>query len=75
MLEMLASFAVSFFSKLVLEWFEERCKIASAQETGRLHSELEHALESLKRQQEMAQIAARLATRADVLARLDEGSI
>lgn len=75
MLEMLTSFAVSFLAKLVLGWIAENRKSASAQETGRLRSELDHALEALKRQQQMAEIAARLTTRADVLARLEEGTI
>ncbi len=69
------SFAVSFLTKLVLGWIAENRKLAAEQETGRLRSELDHALEALKKQQAMAEIAARLTTRADVLARLEEGSI
>ncbi len=75
MLEMLMSFAVSFLAKLLLGWLAENRKSASEQETGRLRSELDHALEALKKQQAMAEIAARLTTRADVLARLEEGNI
>ena len=74
MLEALSSFVVSFFAKLLLEWIGETKKTASEQEVGRLRSELDHALEALKKQQAMAEIAARLTTRADVLARLEEGS-
>lgn len=74
MLELLGSFAVSFLTKLLLGWIGESKKTASEQEIGRLRSELGHALEALKKQQAMAEIAVRLATRADVLARLDEGS-
>jgi len=68
-------FAVSFLAKLLLGWVAESRKLAAEQETGRLRSELDHALEALKRQQQMAEIAARLTTRADVLARLEEGSL
>jgi hypothetical protein len=75
MLELLGSFAVSFLTKLLLGWLGESKKTASEQEVGRLRSELDHALEALKKQQAMAEIAARLSTRADVLARLEEGSI
>jgi hypothetical protein len=74
MLSALGSFAVSFLTKFLLEWIGENKKAASAQEIGRLRSELDHALEALKRQQAMAEIAARLSTRADVLARFEEGS-
>lgn len=75
MLELLGSFAVSFLTKLLLGWLGESKKTAGEQEVGRLRSELDHALEALKKQQAMAEIAARLSTRADVLARLEEGSI
>jgi hypothetical protein len=75
MLETLGSFAVSFLVKLILGWISERQKIASEQETGRLRSELDHALEAFRKQQAMAEIAARLTTRAGVLSRLEEGSI
>lgn len=75
MLETLASFAVSFLVKLLLGWIGETSKTASERETGRLRSELDHALEALKKQQAMAEIAVKLATRADVLSRLEEGSI
>lgn len=74
MLETLAGFAVSFLTRLLLEWLGEQRKTASEQEVGRLRSELDHVLEILKRQQAMADIAARLAGRADVLARLEESS-
>lgn len=74
MLSALMSFLVSFLAKLVLGWIDESKKTASEQEIGRLRSELGHALEVLKKQQQMAAIAARLTTRADVLARLEEGS-
>ncbi len=74
MLEALVSFVASFLTRLVLEWIGERQKTASEQEVGRLRSELDHALEALQRQQAMAEIAARLAVRAEVLARLEEGS-
>lgn len=74
MLEALASFVVSFLVKLLLGWIGENGKAASEQEIGRLRSELDHALEALKKQQAMAEIAAKLATRADLLARLEEGS-
>ncbi len=74
MLELLGSFAVSFLAKLLLGWLGESRKTAGEQEVGRLRSELDRALEALKKQQAMAEIAVRLATRADVLARLDEGS-
>jgi hypothetical protein len=73
MLEALSSFAVSFLVKLLLEWIGETKKTASEQETGRLRSELDHALEALRKQEAMAGIAARLSSRADVLARLEEG--
>ena len=75
MLEMFAGFAVSFLVKLLLGWIGEANKTASEQEVGHLRSELDHALEALKKQQAMAEIAVKLATRADVLARLEEGSI
>ncbi|MBS4083618.1 MAG: hypothetical protein KGZ73_08720 [Rhizobiales bacterium] len=75
MLEMLIGFAVSFLTKLVLGWIAENRKSVSEREAGRLRSELDHALEVLKKQQAMAEIAARLTTRADVLARLEEGSL
>jgi hypothetical protein len=74
MLSALMSFAVSFLAKLLLGWLGESRKTANEQEVGRLRSELDHALEALKKQQAMAEIAVRLATRADILARLDEGS-
>lgn len=74
MLEALASFAVSFLTRLLLEWIGEQRKTAGEQEAGRLRAELDHALEALQRQQAMAEIAARLAVRADVLARLEEGN-
>jgi hypothetical protein len=75
MLETLASFAVSFLVKLALGWIGESKKTASEQETGRLRSELDHALEALRKQQAMAEIAVKLTTRADVLARLEEGTL
>lgn len=75
MLEMLASFALSFLVKLALGWLGETKKTASEREAGQLRSELDHALEALKRQQAMAQIAARLPVREELLARLEEGSI
>lgn len=75
MLELLGSFVVSFLAKLLLGWIGESRKTASEQEVGRLRSELDHALEALKKQQAMAEIAAKLSTRAEVLARLEEGSI
>lgn len=74
MLETLAGFALSFLVKLLLGWIEEHRKSAEAQEIGRLRSELEHAVEALRQQQIIAEIAARLVTRADVLTRLEEGS-
>lgn len=74
MLELLGSFVVSFLTKLLLGWLGESKKTMSEQEVGRLRSELDHALEALKKQQAIAEIAARLSTRADVLARLEEGS-
>lgn len=74
MLEAIASFAVSFLASLLLEWIGERRETAREQEAGRLRSELDHALEALRRQQAMAEIAARFSTRAEVLARLEEGS-
>ena len=75
MLETLGSFAVSFLVKFLLGWIGETRKSASDQEVGRLRSELDHALEAIKKQQAMAEIAVRLATRDEVLARLEEGSI
>lgn len=74
MLEALAGFAVSFLAKLLLGLIGEARKTSAEQETGRLRSELDHALDALRRQQAMAEIAARLTTRAEVLARLEEGS-
>lgn len=74
MLEALGSFVVSFLTKFLLEWLDERNETAGNREIGRLRSELDHALEALQKQQQMAEIAARLSTRADVFARLDEGS-
>jgi hypothetical protein len=74
MLEALAGFAVSFLARLLAAWIGENKKTASAQETGRLRAELDHALDALKRQQAIAEVAARLSTRDDVLARLAEGS-
>jgi hypothetical protein len=74
MLEALAGFAVSFLARLLAEWMREHKKTASEQEIGRLRSELDHALDALKRQQAMAEIAARLSTRDEVLARLADGS-
>lgn len=74
MLEALGGFVASFLAKLMLGWIEASRKSQADAETGRLRSELDHALEALKKQQAMAEIAARLATRADVLARLEEGS-
>jgi hypothetical protein len=74
MLEALSGFAVSFLAKLLIEWIGETKKTASEQEVGRLRSELDHALEALRKQEAIALIAARLLTRADVLARLEEGS-
>lgn len=74
MLSALGSFVVSFLTRLLLEWLEDSRKSASEREAGRLRSELDHALEAFKRQQAMAEIAAKLSTRADVLARLEEGS-
>ncbi|MBX3519028.1 MAG: hypothetical protein KF835_03315 [Xanthobacteraceae bacterium] len=74
MLEALGSFVVSFLTKFLLEWLDERNVTAGDREIGRLRSELDHALEALQKQQQMAEIAARLSSRADVLARLDEGS-
>lgn len=75
MLELLGSFAVSFLAKLLLGWIGEARKTAGEQEAGRLRSELDHALKALKKQRAMAEIAVKLATRADVLARLEEGSL
>lgn len=75
MLEAIASFVLSFLTKLLIEWVGESNKSAGEQEIGRLRSELDHAHEALRQQQAMAAIAARLATRADVLARLEEGTI
>jgi hypothetical protein len=74
MLSALGSFAVSFLVKLLLGWVAESKRTASDQEAGRLRSELDHALQALKKQQAMAEIAVRLSTRADVLARLEESS-
>ena len=74
MLEALSSFVVSFLVKLLLEWIGETRKTAGEQEVGRLRSELNHALEALRKQEAMAMIAARLSSRADVLARLEEGN-
>jgi hypothetical protein len=74
MLSALGSFAVSFLVKFLLGWVAESKRTASDQEAGRLRSELDHALQALKKQQAMAEIAARLSTRADVFVRLEEGS-
>jgi hypothetical protein len=74
MLEALAGFAVSFLGRLLAEWMREHNKAAGEREIGRLRSELDHALDVLKRQQAMSEIAARLAARDEVLARLAEGS-
>jgi hypothetical protein len=74
MLSTLGGFVVSFLTKLLLEWLKDNKRSASDREAGRLRSELDHALEALKKQQAMAEIAAKLSTRADVLARLEEGS-
>jgi hypothetical protein len=75
MLETLGSFVASFLTKLLLDWIGEWRKTASDKEIGRLRSELDHALEAIRKQQAMAEIASRLTTRADVLARLEEGSV
>lgn len=75
MLEALAGFVVSFLAKFLLEWLGENSKTANEQEIGRLRAELDHAREALRRQQAIAEIAARLSTRAEVLARLEEGSV
>lgn len=75
MLEAIAGFVVSFLAKALIEWIGISRKSAGEQEIGRLRSELDHALEVLKKQQTMAEIAARLSTREDVLARLEEGTI
>lgn len=75
MLSTLGGFVVSFLSKLLLEWLEDNKKSASDREAGRLRSELDHAIEALKKQQAMAEIAAKLVNRADVLARLEEAAI
>lgn len=75
MLEAIAGFVVSFLAKVLIEWIGASRKSASEQEIGRLRSELDHALEALKRQQAMAEIAARLSTREDMLARLEKGTI
>ena len=72
---MLASFAVSFLAKFLLGWIDEMKQSAGDRETGRLRSELDHALEVLKQQEEMAQIAARPFTREGVLARFEEGKL
>lgn len=74
MLETLGSFAVSFLLKFLMEWIDEAKQSATEQELGRTRSDLDHALAALKKQEAMAEIAARLSTRADVLARLAEGS-
>lgn len=74
MLSALSGFVVSFLTKLLLEWLGELRKSATDREAGRLASELEQALDALRRQQAMIEIAARLATRAEVLSRLEEGS-
>lgn len=74
MLSALGSFVVSFLTKFLLEWIEDNKKSANDREVGRLRSELDHALEALQRQQKMAEIAVKLSSRADVLARLEEGS-
>jgi len=74
MLEAIAGFAVSFLARLLLEWIGEQKKTAGEQEVDRLRSELDHALEALKRQRAIAEIAARIASREEVLARLEEGS-
>jgi hypothetical protein len=75
MLSALGSFAVSFLTRLALDWIEAARKTARDQETGRLRSELEHALEAIRTQHAIAEIAVKLNTRADVLARLEEGSV
>lgn len=74
MVESLAGFVLSFLAKLLLGWLEQRQKSASDQEIGRLRSERDHALEALRRQDEMAAIATRPAGRTDTLSRLEEGS-
>lgn len=74
MLSALVSFVVSFLAKLLLGLIEEQKQTSSDREIGRLRSELDHALEALRRQQAMAEIAAKLATREDVLVRLEKGS-
>lgn len=74
MLETLAGFVLSFLAKLLLGWIEEQKQSAGEREIGRLRAELEQALEALKRQQVMNEIAVRHTTRDDVLARLKEGS-
>lgn len=74
MLEALGSFVVSFLAKLILGWIEAERKSQGDTEIGRLRSELDHALEALRKKEAMAEIATTFATRADVLARLEEGS-
>ncbi|MCW5680554.1 MAG: hypothetical protein KF794_03720 [Xanthobacteraceae bacterium] len=74
MLEALGSFVVSFLAKLILGWIKAERKSQGDVETGRLRSELDHALEALRKKEAMAEIATTFATRADVLARLEEGS-
>lgn len=73
MLEALTGFVLSFLAKALSEWIGESRKTASEQEIGRLRSELDHALAALKRQQTLAEIASQLASREEILARLEEG--
>lgn len=73
MLEALTGFILSFLAKALSEWIGESRKTASDQEIGRLRSELDHTLAALKRQQTLAEIASQLASREEILARLEEG--
>lgn len=74
MLETLGGFVVSFLVNVLLGWLGENEQSSAQEEVGRLQSDLDHALAVLKQQQAMAEVAAQLATRAEVLARLEEGS-
>ncbi len=72
-MEAAGSFVVSFLVKFLLGWLSDKRDAASQREIGRVTAERGQAVEGLRRQQELSDIAATPVSEDEALRRLERG--
>lgn len=70
----LGTFLIGVISKFLTSWLSDIRNDRNQKEIGKLQAERDAAIDALKKQDEMAAIAARQDTEDDILKRLDNAS-